>query len=113
MTRLVLKSKKEYLIEDGKPLNETRIKVKNVNEFADVFNSLTKAELSDFTIRNDDAILGKYHLFECHSATYENKVGTFHIVAVGTEKKPSIITITETVSDEYSEAGKILLGEEV
>ena len=110
MTKLVLKSKKEYVIEDGKPLYETTIKVKNVTEFAEIFSSLTKAELSDFTIRSDDALLGKYHLFECKTATFEGKTGVYHIVATGTEKNPSVITIIEP--DDYSEAGRILLGEE-
>ena len=110
MTKLVLKSKKEYVIEDGKSLYETKIKAKTADEFADIFNSLTKAELSDFTIRSDDKLLGKYHLFECKTATFDGKSGTFNIVAVGTEKNPSIITIIEP--DDYSEAGRILLGEE-
>ena len=112
MTRLVLKSGKEILVEDAKALYETTIEVKHSDKFIEIYGALSKDELSDFEVMFNDKLVGRYHLFECKSATFDGKYGVYKIAPIGTEEDPSVITVIEEVPDDYSEAGRILLGEE-
>lgn len=112
MTIIILKDGTTFEIAPGYPLSSTRIKVVNVDDFANVYRKMTDENLSSFLIETNERKSGEYKNFSLKKASLEGEYGVFNIVPIGTEEDPSVITVIEEVPDDYSEAGRILLGEE-
>ena len=108
MTEIILKDGTAYEVEEGTIPQETRILVEGVDEFTAIYKTLTDENLSEFQIVADEVVTGTYKSFYCASATFTEKTGIYDLEPTGSGENPSIIIL----SDEYSEAGKILLGEE-
>lgn len=108
MAEIILRDGTTYEVEEGSIPQELVILVKDVDEFGSVYKTMTDENLSEFEMVEDGKATGTYKSFLCQSATFTENKAIFDLEPSGSGENPSLIILT----DDYSEAGKILLGEE-